>query len=401
MSSISWLDSSADEQRRVREIVALFSDKGTLDELGIGQIRDAFSDALFPGTSTIQTRARYFLLVPWAFQQATESGPAKTVLARADRNERRLIEGLRRAGAVDGLIGKQAGAKVKNLPSAIYWSGLTRFGILTRPMPPSQVGRSRLRDTEAEELAERDDGDWSATLPPRPVDFPGEVPEGFELSFEEASWLRDRILTSVPDSLLAHLITQNEVPASNVDAPWDDPSTEAAPPKLRALLDQAKQFSLAMEGASLLYNLLVAERYVEAGNTTVGDLREPYAERLESWGAAITQARSELLTWNRTEMWRIATDISPQIGGLTRQFVDDWIDAVINGRATKAATDESLRSMIERREQLKKGNQARLTNARRLATWSGASGSQALVFRWPTVRTLVTDIQKGMGNAGT
>lgn len=401
MSSISWLDSSADEQRRVREIVALFSDKGTLDELGIGQIRDAFSDTLFPGTSTIQTRARYFLLVPWAFQQATESGPAKTVLARADRNERRLIEGLRKAGAVDGLIGRQAGAKVKNLPSAIYWSGLTRFGILTRPMPPSQVGRSRLRDTEAEELAERDDGDWSATLPPRPADFPGEVPEGFELSFEEASWLRDRILTSVPDSLLAHLITQDEVPSSNVDAPWDDLSTQSAPPKLKASLDQAKQLSLAMEGASLLYNLLVAERYADAGYTTVADLREPYAERLKSWGAAITEARTALRTWDRADMWRIATNIAPQIGVLTRQFVDDWIDAVISGRANDAATDVGLRSMIERREQLKKGNQSRLTNARRLATWSGASGSQALVFRWPTVRTLVTDIQRGMGNAGT
>ena len=41
----------------------------TRDELGIGSVRDAFADMLFPGTSTIMTRARYFLLVPWTYQR--------------------------------------------------------------------------------------------------------------------------------------------------------------------------------------------------------------------------------------------------------------------------------------------------------------------------------------------
>ncbi len=51
----------------MHQVIDLFREKGTLDELGIGAIRDALSDLLFPGTSTIQTRPRYFLLVPWAF----------------------------------------------------------------------------------------------------------------------------------------------------------------------------------------------------------------------------------------------------------------------------------------------------------------------------------------------
>jgi hypothetical protein len=36
-------------------------------ELGIGSIRDGFADILFPGTSTIQTRVRYFLFIPWMY----------------------------------------------------------------------------------------------------------------------------------------------------------------------------------------------------------------------------------------------------------------------------------------------------------------------------------------------
>lgn len=48
----------------------MFEEPGTRDELGIGPVRDAFSEQLFPGTSVIQTRARYFLFVPWAFKEA-------------------------------------------------------------------------------------------------------------------------------------------------------------------------------------------------------------------------------------------------------------------------------------------------------------------------------------------
>ena len=51
------------------DAVDLFKEKGTRDEMGIGSVRDAFADLFFPGTSTIQTRARYFLFVPWVYLQ--------------------------------------------------------------------------------------------------------------------------------------------------------------------------------------------------------------------------------------------------------------------------------------------------------------------------------------------
>ena len=45
-------------------------DQTALDELGIGTVRDAFSDMLFPGISTLQTRAKYFVILPYLFAQA-------------------------------------------------------------------------------------------------------------------------------------------------------------------------------------------------------------------------------------------------------------------------------------------------------------------------------------------
>jgi hypothetical protein len=64
-SSFSWLDFSESDRQQTMQVLDLFREKNTLDELGFGPIRDAFADHFFPGTSTIQTRARYFLFIPW------------------------------------------------------------------------------------------------------------------------------------------------------------------------------------------------------------------------------------------------------------------------------------------------------------------------------------------------
>ena len=68
MSSFTWLDYSEHERRKILDVIDLFREKDTRDELGVGSVRDSFADAFFPGTSTIMTRARYFLIVPWIFQ---------------------------------------------------------------------------------------------------------------------------------------------------------------------------------------------------------------------------------------------------------------------------------------------------------------------------------------------
>ena len=127
MSTVAWLDTSADEQRRVRDLIALFEETESRDELGIGQIRDVLSDALFPGTSVLQTRARYFLLVPWAYQYAAGRRGGRDLNARARIIERQLVEVLRK-GDEEGVIGRVVGYHVKNLPSTMFWSGGRRYG---------------------------------------------------------------------------------------------------------------------------------------------------------------------------------------------------------------------------------------------------------------------------------
>jgi hypothetical protein len=64
MSALGWVDFSSEHREKVKSVIDLLSTPGVIDELGIGVIRDSFSDSLFPGISTIQTRAKYFLTVP-------------------------------------------------------------------------------------------------------------------------------------------------------------------------------------------------------------------------------------------------------------------------------------------------------------------------------------------------
>ncbi|MFL0243210.1 DUF6361 family protein [Mycobacterium sp. SMC-17] len=47
------------------EVVDLFKEEGTVDELRVGSIRDATANVFFPRTSALHTRLRYTLFIPW------------------------------------------------------------------------------------------------------------------------------------------------------------------------------------------------------------------------------------------------------------------------------------------------------------------------------------------------
>jgi hypothetical protein len=134
-SSFGWLAHDDGERRRMMEVIDLFRERGTLDELGIGTIRDTFAEHFFPGTSTIQTRARYFLFIPWMYRQLEEERvPSSRAGRRARELHTQLVTSLKKGGvgASAGLIGIDAGDALQRLPSAIYWYGLGRWGTFTR-----------------------------------------------------------------------------------------------------------------------------------------------------------------------------------------------------------------------------------------------------------------------------
>ena len=73
----------------------MFSQPVNCDELGLGQIRDALSDTLFPGTSVLLTRARYLLFVSWFHREGARLRRQGSQLSTwVDTQGRRLIAAL-------------------------------------------------------------------------------------------------------------------------------------------------------------------------------------------------------------------------------------------------------------------------------------------------------------------
>jgi len=219
MGWIQWLDYSSRQRERVLELLATPKDKGMLDELGVGSIRDAIADHLFPPLSTIQTRPKYFLFVAWIYSSLERSSVADdNLLKTGRRQEVKLIAALKASESEDkrGLIGAQKGYAAR-LPSSIYWAGLRTLGIFTDRSSLAEYlnemkdarAESRLVRANAMETIE-DAGSPAATLTwdrlPRPSsDYTAAA--DFSLSEEEAGYLRDKVLGMVGDNYLGRSTT--------------------------------------------------------------------------------------------------------------------------------------------------------------------------------------------------
>ncbi|MCY3748054.1 MAG: DUF6361 family protein [Chloroflexi bacterium] len=404
-AGLAWLDYSENDQRRAREIVAMFSQRESRDELGIGRIRDALSDTLFPGTSFLLTRARYLLFVPWLYREGARRGNAGPKLTQwVEWNERQLIGALHRGGDRAGLIGRFAGAAVRDLPSSLYWNTLRRFGILRRDGTEGQVAGlrqiSRPQD-EATEFLEHSDAVWAPSIPPAPDDFFSYESCNFTLTHDEATWLAERIIDAVPESLLQFLVMRGKRHPDNTAYAWKDPEAAEAEGAVRDALDEARRFSVAVHGASLLYNLLLAERAEELGLSRYDGSRDRYITRLDEWQKDFQETNAG--AWDLNRLWALVAVQGRPAALTTRSFVSEWVDLARAGTGTRLADDGDARELIRRRERQQKRGQARLINERLMRQWGGASGSDRLNFRWPVVRRILNEIIDGRdnGRAGT
>lgn len=129
---LGWIDFSKEQRNKVIRVINLLSEPEAVDELGIGVIRDGFANIFFPGTSTIQTRAKYFLLVPYILNdlERKRGMNADRLIKSLYEEELNLIDVLKKSGEY-GVIGERSGKKLKRKPSDIYWNGIRTYGIFT------------------------------------------------------------------------------------------------------------------------------------------------------------------------------------------------------------------------------------------------------------------------------
>lgn len=384
------------------EVIGLFREKDTRDELGLGSIRDAIANRLFPGTSTIQTHARYFLFIPWIYQRNLRKADTAAAYRRLiEEDHAKLVLALTAGGESKGVIGVEKVEDLKRLPSSIYWAGLGRLGIRTWSRDEDQFRRQAIfkkgaleEDSDDSEGHPADDGGWSLRLKP---------PDGllkkitFKMGREEAQFLQGKI-QDVGETLFGSLVSnpanlRNEVLAASFA--WEMPGLDSLPEKLQEELKHARNFSVLMHGAALLYNHMLAD---QSGRDQAG---KDYENLMADWGQAVRLIADELRTWDLKVFWDTWEAGAPVCGLKTREFVTEWLDTVLIGaRPERIFRNPRAQSLIAGRElKVKPKGRARLGNPRALELWSGSSGAGQLDYRWFRAREMAKEILEGLKRA--
>lgn len=396
-TAFQWLDHSDKDRRRVLDAIDRFNDPTARDELGLANIRDGFADYFFPGTSVLMTHARYFFFVPWMYLDLERKGPRRDATGQARNAEVQMIETL---GDTQGNIGRLAKGTLKRLPSSIYWLGLDSWGIRRFDGTQAEYHALLERGVGSTAVQRDDDGDpldgtarrnWHASLPSPTQGYPKKA--DFTLSTREAAFLKERIELSCaeqgkPASLMSCLF---RFPLPDVPYAWHHPHRESLPNDIRHALDHAQCVAEAMQGAALLYNLMLARARKREDLAT-------YEQWVTDWGADLAERHAALREWRLAELWSFVCSIA-NVHPATINFVNEWVGRRPWEDVKGMVDDKELHSLIERREVTLKRGRARLSNPRALELWGGASGMSRLTYRWRKAYDLVNDIVVGLAHA--
>jgi hypothetical protein len=398
MSTFAWVDHSEKQRRQILDAIDLFREKDTRDELGIAGIRDAFSDMLFPGTGALQTRARYFLLVPWMYLGFEAARVSSAEVPRKGRAfEIGLIGRLADSSDPAGTIGIQARSSLQRIPSSIYWNGLKLLRICQFLGSQAEYHLSLDRQAAARAAVRRnDDGEvvgdaaqaWHAGLPAAPSAFPSQV--SFTLTVPEARYLKGRVLENHRQSLFAFMLDRDYVDADAAFA-WEHPASHQAPVELRRQIEHARCFSEIIHGTAILYNLYLGELDPRRDSVI-----ENCDAMLEDWLGLIRERYLPLLNWDREDFWKLLDEQMYVPSPATRFFVDEWCRRVLSGKPTTLRTAESTKEFIFLREAQIKGALARCNNRRSREMWKGDAGLGRMDFRWSNARVVLRDIAAGL-----
>lgn len=408
MASIGWIDFSPSHRNRVGSVLDLLSPEGMVDELGLGTIRDGLANQLFPGISTIQTRAKYFFIIPYILYEyqilkphlRKGKTPAKYLEDREYEIMWQLAEQYHYAEG-NGVIGisKRKPNKIVRRPSAIYWNGLYTYQFIdTRGLGASSFlnqavstsMESLLSKIEQGDDGNSDDADaehenlFRIKISPK---LSWDQNLTLDLYKDEADFFSDRIISLGKNKIIAHLLTNEELwqvyiisenfmqfARSTVQMPLED--------KYSSILTLAHDFSELMYGAHIAYNCQLHKRVF---NSDYFD---------EEWNDWITNIQSNMIdfaNFNPHSLFEFALTTR----STTIKFVENW------WRITQMKfPDLSERDhLIQQQEAMVKGSKARIrwdkTDDVIEQKWLGL---HYFDYRFSQARTILKDIKTGLQN---
>ena len=280
---LGWIDFSKNERDKVLSVLDLINEPGVLDELGISSVRDAYSDLFFPGTSTIQTRAKYFFIVPYAlrdleFVKEKDYTRLKRIF---DNTEEKCAHILYNNDSSEyGIIGRRSILNktwVQRSPANIYWAGLRRYQIFHGKMSIDQYikiisiqkqDKSDIlslgnRDDESEE--DMDDKNAGVNRKLRLLNMPTYERDwinnfDMNLTEEEGAFLKNQIISTCENSIMAHILKKNMHEILEYSSFEELEQIMSKFPKdIQDNYRDAKAFSEFIFVLRVIYNLIVSE----------------------------------------------------------------------------------------------------------------------------------------------
>lgn len=400
---LGWVDYSREERETIKELLKVLGESGSLDELGVGIVRDSISDLLYPGTSVLHTRAKYYILIPELFKKAMKSGFTTGAKVRNLINtyQDRIARALRRAVDEEtgtkaaGIIGGRSDRGVKMKPTRIYWNALRTTEILcNRDMSfddacSAVAGyNSKTQNIVIKYEGEDNGGDADDAGAGNFALFNAPCKESIEdyldnptlhLRRDEADYLRSQFL-HVPvmkNTLMEYCLktkTSFEGEALG-DIPTDD-----MPEVLRHNLALATEFANFIYGAYIVYNMMFFEN---GGENATADAKDRLEEKYKDWkkNTPGLPHRDEILKLVKNhEHYKTAI----------RDFLTKF-ESAVKANPSDICSNEEKR-IIRQREQACKSVKAKIGKDYPFQEIQTAP----MNYRHGTGQTIISDILKGM-----
>jgi len=395
-AGFGWIDFSNEQRDKVFSVIELLNTGGTVDELGIGSVRDNIADWLFPGVSTIQTRPKYFIILTDIFlgylqrYQKGEKLPLLSTYLKSE--EHRIMHLLAKNHSYkdgDGVIGvtvAQTNGELARKASSVYWNGLRTH---------------KLIDTELSSTEYLIQNDLSKFNPDGDVmDDKHLIEEQFairaplfsaikedirmELSEEEANYLRDQfkdVTSSLKQehNLLSQLFTKERAEVIANSNNFQEMANlliadESLHSETIQMLKIALLFDFIMHGAHIRYNI---QLHKKSGELNFDDKWNDWLKKLEVKREDVQALNFEY----------IFSEVSPRTAPQTQQFMRLWKHEVLKEELNIKLLDE----LVYRQEIKKKGAKAKLASVNgEFTSWVGI---QSLQYRFNNVKNIIKDIQ--------
>ncbi len=262
-------------------------EQGAIDELGIGSIRDALADEMFPGISTLHQHAKYFVLLPQVYQKVWERARRidnvslrqvqQMIIEEEITMTRHLSKNTPNAHGITGADSLRSNNQfVKYDPTYIYNSALRTYGFLQldqrttiasaiRSYALQWQNRPEQMRTESADVA----NDANETISYRPFcEFPRELGYKFpeecrlDVNLAERDYIKEHMRTAIQvrDSLLGYLLENDDI---NIEGDFSTLDRDEFPQHFRDIIHRSCKISDFVYLLFLRYNVILSNNQDE------------------------------------------------------------------------------------------------------------------------------------------